>query len=49
MQAEEGQSAGEALSHGGMEGTRPTAAIEIVARANGSPMMFPMLMRLRPY
>jgi len=26
-----------------------TAAIEIVARANGSPMMFPKLMRLRPY
>ena len=26
-----------------------TVAIEIVARANGSPMMFPKLMRLRPY
>ena len=28
---------------------RLTAAIEMVARAKGSPMMFPRLMRLRPY
>lgn len=28
---------------------RLTAAIEMVARAKGSPMMLPKLMRLRPY
>jgi len=27
----------------------PTADIEMVARANGSPITFPRLMRLRPY
>jgi len=35
--------------HARQQQTALTAAIEIVARANGSPMMFPKLMRLRPY